>query len=56
MKNIQNAVKNIDIGLSDKWAFEGMPGLSVGIVHDDKMVFAKGYGYANLVADGEPYL
>ncbi len=44
------------LGVIDAWvaatrAYDEIPGVSVGIVHDQDLIFARGYGYANPQAD-----
>lgn len=41
-------LKLIDHWIDYKWRFNKIPGISVGIVSNNKTVFAKGYGYKNL--------
>ncbi|WP_165423685.1 serine hydrolase domain-containing protein [Ktedonosporobacter rubrisoli] len=45
---LEAATKFIDRWLAHKLYIDRLPGLSVGIVYGDKILFKKGYGYANL--------
>jgi len=44
----QDALRVFDQWVAAKAADREQPGLSIGIVRDQELVFAKGYGYANL--------
>lgn len=46
-------VKKID-ALYKKWNEPGSPGCAVGVVRNDSLIFAKGYGMANLEYDNIP--
>src|SRR5438270_11307872 len=47
-KQLDNATKLIDRWLAYKVYTGRVPGLSIGIVYKNSVVFSKGYGYANL--------
>src|SRR5689334_10956911 len=40
-------IKKID-SLFSKWSTPGSPGCTIGIVRNDSLIYAKGYGMANL--------
>jgi len=50
----QNYTDSLDIRLLDLYEKSELPGFSVAIIDSAGLVFAKGYGYANL-KDGIPY-
>ena len=43
----QQAVDLFEVWLDAKMDYEKIPGVSVGLVHDQDLVWAKGYGYAH---------
>jgi CubicO group peptidase (beta-lactamase class C family) len=45
---VEHAAKIIDRWVERRRSFARVPAVSVGIVHDGRVVFAKGYGHANL--------
>lgn len=45
---VQGALAIIDAWIDGLRDYEDVPGISVGLVLDQKQLFAKGYGYANL--------
>jgi len=47
-KQLDNATKLIDRWLAYKVYTGRLPGLSIGIVYKNSVVFSKGYGYGNL--------
>ena len=48
IKQLENATKLIDRWLAYKVYTERLPGLSTGVVYKDRVIFSKGYGYANV--------
>ena len=42
------ATRLIDSWLAYKVYADRLPGLTIGIVHNDQIIFTKGYGYANI--------
>lgn len=42
-----SALRQVD-GLFPKWASKQAPGCAVGIIRGDQLVYAKGFGLANL--------
>jgi CubicO group peptidase (beta-lactamase class C family) len=54
---VQGAIATIDAWIDGLRDYENIPGLSVGLVADQTLIFAKGYGYANVrrkvPADGD---
>lgn len=46
--NVQGALAVIDAYLAGRQHYERIPGISVGIVHDQDLVWSRGYGYSNL--------
>lgn len=47
-RSLQNAIRIIDRWLDYQRVCNRIPGLSVGLVHGDEIVFANGYGYADV--------
>src|SRR5712692_8318760 len=47
-QQLDNATKIIDRWLAYKVYTERLPGLSIGVIYKDKVIFSKGYGYANV--------
>lgn len=45
---VEHAIPIIDRWVEYRRAFARVPAVSVGIVHGDRVLFTKGYGYANL--------
>lgn len=44
----QNRIRQVDSFIREKMAAQHIPGLSLAVVRDGKVIFAKGYGMANL--------
>jgi CubicO group peptidase (beta-lactamase class C family) len=42
---IGDAVKLLDIWIEEQIAYRQLPGLAVGLVHDQELIWAKGYGF-----------
>ena len=38
--------------LDGQMAYKGLPGVAVGVVHDQQLVWSKGFGFADLKIDG----
>jgi CubicO group peptidase (beta-lactamase class C family) len=47
-QSIPNSVKEKIDGLFEEWNSKDSPGCSIGIVRNDSLIYAKGYGIANL--------
>ncbi len=47
-ENLRQLKANIDHFIEDAMRTEHLPGIAIGILHRDALVFAKGYGFANL--------
>src|SRR6266571_2489840 len=47
-KQLRNATKLIDRWLQYKVYSDHIPGLSIGIIHKNEVIFSKGYGYADI--------
>jgi len=45
---VNGALAIIDAWIEGRHLFERIPGISVGIVHDQDLLWTKGYGYSNL--------
>lgn len=45
---VMGALAVIDAWVDGRQMFERIPGISIGIVHDQDLLWASGYGYANL--------
>ena len=46
--HFQEIIQLLELWLQAERDFNGIPGISVGIVHDQELVWSKGFGYANL--------
>ena len=46
--NIKGALAAIDAWIEGNQIYDQIPGISVGIVHNQELLWSKGYGYANL--------
>ncbi len=46
--NLRLLTANIDHDIEDAMQTEHLPGIAVGILHRDAIIFAKGYGFANV--------
>ena len=44
---VADAIQLLESWVESQMAYRGIPGLSLGIVHDQELVWARGYGYAN---------
>ena len=40
----------VEIWLKANMAYQGLPGVTVGIVHDQELIYAKGFGYADVAS------
>lgn len=45
---VESAVKLLDLWIREQMAHQRLPGLSLGVVHDQDLVWAAGYGYADV--------
>ena len=45
--SVSEAVKLLEIWLEAQRDYEGLPGLSAAVVHDQKIIWSGGFGYAN---------
>ncbi|MCX6595663.1 MAG: serine hydrolase [Acidobacteria bacterium] len=48
--DVQGAIRLFDAWMKGQMVFGGFPGVAVGVVHDQQLVWSKGYGYANTAA------
>jgi CubicO group peptidase (beta-lactamase class C family) len=46
--NVRSALALLSAWIESQMAYAGLPGLSIGIVHDQELVWARGFGHANL--------
>jgi len=46
--NVKGALAAIDAWIEGNQIYDQIPGISVGIVHNQELLWSKGYGYANL--------
>ena len=44
---VSEAVKLVEIWLDAQRDYEGMPGISAAIVHDQNLIWSDGFGYSN---------
>src|SRR5262249_42280726 len=45
---VASAIRLLEAWIESQMAYRGMPGLSIAIVHDQDLVWAKGFGYADM--------
>jgi len=45
---VAGAVKLLEAWIESQMAYRGQPGMSVGVVHDQKLIWAKGFGFADV--------
>jgi CubicO group peptidase (beta-lactamase class C family) len=45
---VQGAVRLFEAWMQGQMSYRGLPGVAVGVVHDQELVWARGFGYANL--------
>lgn len=45
---VESGIRLLSAWIESKMAYKGQPGLSIGIVHDQELVWAKGFGYADV--------
>ena len=45
---VASALKLIEVWVEAQLAYEDIPGMSIGIVHDQDLVWSRGFGYADL--------
>jgi D-alanyl-D-alanine carboxypeptidase len=46
--DVQGAIRLFSVWLESQIAYRGLPGVVVGVVSDQELVWAKGFGYANV--------
>ena len=46
--SVAEALNLLDLWMDAEQAYDGIPGASLAVVHDQELVFAKGYGYAHV--------
>lgn len=45
---VTDALRLVDLWIGEQLAYQSLPGLSIGLVVDQELVWAKGYGFADL--------
>lgn len=45
---VRGAVRLFEAWLDGQMAYRGLPGIAVGVVHDQQLVWARGFGFANV--------
>jgi len=45
---VASAIKLIEVWVDAQLAYKGIPGMSLGIVHDQDLVWSRGFGYADV--------
>ncbi len=45
---VADAIELLELWIEEQMAYRQMPGLTIGIVYDQELIWAKGYGYADL--------
>ncbi len=48
--DVQAATRLFSAWLDGQMAYRGLPGVAVGVVHDQQLVWSKGFGYADVAA------
>jgi CubicO group peptidase (beta-lactamase class C family) len=46
--SVADAVKLLDVWLEEQRGYKEIPGLSIGIVYDQELIWTKGYGYSDM--------
>ena len=47
-RQVRDAVSLLDLWIQEQMAYQQIPGLAIGIVHDQEVIWAKGYGVEDL--------
>ncbi|MEW6336751.1 MAG: serine hydrolase domain-containing protein [Acidobacteriota bacterium] len=47
-RRLADALRLLDVWIAEQIAYHGVPGLAIGVVHGDRVLWAKGYGRADL--------
>ena len=45
---VADAIALLDVWIEEQSAYQNIPGLAIGIVYDQELIWAKGYGYSDL--------
>ena len=45
---VSSAINLLDLWVDAQSAYERIPGISIGVVHDQELIWSKGYGYADV--------
>ena len=45
---VASAIQVLEIWLEAQVAYEGIPGVSIGVVHDQELIWSQGFGYADV--------
>jgi CubicO group peptidase (beta-lactamase class C family) len=45
---VQSAIRLLEAWIDSQMAYRGLPGMSVGIVHDQDLIWARGFGHADM--------
>ena len=45
---VRSAIGLLEAWLESQLAYRGWPGLSIGILHDQELIWARGFGHASL--------
>ncbi len=45
---VRGAIRLFEAWLENQMSYRGLPGIAVGVVHDQHLVWARGFGFANL--------
>jgi CubicO group peptidase (beta-lactamase class C family) len=48
--SVAASIRVYEAWLNGQMAYRGLPGVAVGVVHADQLVWAKGFGYADVAA------
>ncbi len=49
--DVASNIALIEIWLEANMAYQGLPGISIGIVHDQELIYAKGFGFADVATE-----
>jgi CubicO group peptidase (beta-lactamase class C family) len=47
-QKVESSISLLSAWIESQMAYRGQPGLSIGIVHDEELVWASGFGYSDV--------
>lgn len=51
---VKEAIHLMDVWLKAQWAYKQLPGVSVGVVHDQDLIWSRGFGFADIESKTTP--